>query len=130
MFLAYDKVHHSQYEFYVQYAETTPGEETKELARDILYSLGKHDDEVVTGLYEQLTQMLNQDGVVPVEYFLFPIRSVDGDTFDVYLLDEDGLFQSVAVGVAQNDVLNAGKGLLTGLSWYAKSKAYHESRKA
>jgi hypothetical protein len=107
MFLDYDKVPHSAYDLYQQYAEQTPSSDTRHLARIILGHSGM--DTVVSKFREDLHAMKYQQDLVPVEYALFAIRNAaDATTFDVYLLDEDSLFIAVEVGVAQDDVMETG----------------------
>jgi hypothetical protein len=107
MFLDYDKVPHNSYGLYQQYAEQTPGSDTRHLARIILGHSAM--DAVVSKFRDDLHTMKYQQDLVPVEYALFAIRNAaDASTFDVYFLDEDSLFIAVEVGVAQDDVMETG----------------------
>lgn len=51
-------------------------------------------------------------GGVPLEYEMFAIRSADGDTFAIYLINEDSQFSGVIANVEVDDVKTAGEQLL------------------
>jgi hypothetical protein len=116
MFLAYDRIPYNQHTLYQQYAELTPGADTRFLAQDIA-GKAQTSDQTVKDFNEALRWTLIRHNKVPVEFFLFTIRSSDGDTFDMYLMDEDSLFVGVIVNIAEADVLTTGQTMLDAVSF-------------
>lgn len=105
-FTAYDKVHFSQYPLYEQYAKSAPGEENFSIAENIFYA--SREDEAVTAVNGELRRITDSGSYVPSEHRLFAIRDASGDSFDVYLMDEDRLFVSHVPHVHRDNVVTAG----------------------
>lgn len=120
-FTAYDKVPHTQYDTYQEYALLNPSTpEAAAVALDIL-SLREADDatDILRDLLIEIKQTstcTNWDGteidLVPWEYNLFAILDTSGDNYNVYLLDEDSIFCGVALNVPAEDVADAGVNLM------------------
>lgn len=123
VFTAYDKVHPSQYVLYEAYAGMTPGGLASSAASAIV-AFGQ--DAVVRGLDESgvlseveglndaLRDMIRSQSVVPTDFEVFAIWDASGEAFDVYLMDEYGLFLNCVAGVAQEDALAVGERLVLG----------------
>ena len=109
MFLAYDKVMFNQWDLYRKYADVVPGNESLKLAFALLAT--SQGDETVHDLNHALRKLLVTENRLPLEYHLFAVRSLNGDTFDVYLVDEDSRFIAVAANVAEDRVVEEGKTL-------------------
>jgi hypothetical protein len=116
MFLAYDIIPYQQHTLYQQYAELTPGADTRFLAREIAGE-ARACDQTVKDFNDALKWTLIRHSKVPVEFFLFTIRSNDGTKFDIYLLDEDSLFVGVTVDIAEADVLTTGQSMLDAVTF-------------
>ena len=122
MFLAYDKVLFSQYALYEAYSKLDTGLHSSGVAVDILKASA--GDEELMNLNEALRKLKMDDGFVPIEYWLFAVRDVTGENFDIYLLDEDSLFVNIAPNVSSFLIKENAKGLLesyrTSLDWTSR----------
>lgn len=116
MFTAYDKIPHGLYGLYQQYAEMTPGDDARMVAQDIAGSALKGD--IVRILNDEMRVIKWNLKIVAEEFRLFALRDATGDAFDVYLLDEDGLFRGCATGVAEDDVVTTGVRLMNASASY------------
>jgi len=121
LFVGYNRVHFSQYELYEKYAAMTPGADALDVARDI-YSIAPMKDAVAPDFRYKFADLLRTHGGVRIEFHLFSIPTADGDGFDIYLVDEDGLFLGVAVDVAEADIITAATALLDAQKYPGKLK--------
>lgn len=112
MFTAFDKVHHTQYGLYAEYAEMNPAvdEGSVQMAQAILGSTPKED--MARELTAALREEKNKSSKVAYEFDLFAIRSASGVEFDVYLIDEDSRLVSVETSVEDRLVRVTGIGML------------------
>ena len=112
VFEAHDKVLPSQVEFYREYAAVAPGSHLgASIAEFILYMALKDRDEVVLNLNAELAT-ITRNGDYPVaDYILYAIRDISGESFDIYLLDEDKFLIHSRLHVAENDVVKTGRDL-------------------
>ena len=110
MFTAYGAVHYSLYAEYEKYALLVPGSmEAAYQARNLFSRF----DTVVKEFNDSFRAACASSafGIVQ-EYRVFCVRAADGVLFDVYLVDEDQLFMGSVAGVAEDDVIAAGFGLM------------------
>lgn len=132
-FTAYDKVPHTQFDLYQQYALMEQGTaEAARVAEDILGAREK--DDLVDTLYGLLVEMkensravgwIGQETyLVPTEYSLFAVLAPEGVLFHVYLLDEDRIFCRAALNVEESAVLSVGYRLMQ------EARAEHDAQYA
>lgn len=123
VFTAYDKVHPSQYALYEAYAGMTPGGLASSAASAIVafgqdaVVRGLDESDIlaeVEGLNDALRDMIRSQSVIPTDFEVFAIWEASGEAFDVYLMDEYGLFLGCVAGVAQEDVFAVGERLVLG----------------
>jgi hypothetical protein len=105
MFLAYDKVPFTQYALYEAYALLSPGADAVETAYAI-YGSSRADADM-RSMQDAIRFAVLGEKRIPVEFTLFAIRDASGVAFDIYFLDEDGLFLAFAAGVAEADVVTS-----------------------
>jgi hypothetical protein len=110
MFLAYDKIPHGQHALYQEYALLTPGAETRLLARDIAGHA--YLDPEVKELLAEIRSILVADPITGYEWTAIAIRNATAEAWDVYLMDEDSLFEGLVVNVAREDVIATVKDML------------------
>lgn len=76
-------------------------------------------DEDVKSLNRALFDEKLKEVFVPREFRLYTIRDASGVLFDVYLLDEDGIFLGVTPSVPEEKVIEVGIELMQEHAWWS-----------